>query len=148
MLENISDMTVQIERFDGLGDVSVHEFDDLRTIMTLKNWTEENAFRVGLTRLDHPAKAAWRNNRDKIRSLSELEKFLFDRFGVHEPFEKYTKVLSTMKQGRDTGRKFADRFQSVKTRLDSACPGRHYQGAVFRIFQERTAKGLSHRREA
>jgi hypothetical protein len=84
----------------------------LKSIQQLKGWSENQTFRRAITRLEDPAKSAVQNNRHSVTDLAELEKFLRDAYGVREPFAHYADKLASIKQGRDTGRKFVDRYQS------------------------------------
>jgi hypothetical protein len=38
---------------------------------------------------------------------------------VQKPFAHYVDKLARIKQGRATGRKFADRYQTIKAKLDA-----------------------------
>lgn len=87
MSENISDQSIEIEKFEGFGDVTVDEWiDDLIPIKDLKGRSENQTFRRAVTGLESPAKAAVRNSRNTIRNLAELEKILRDAYDVREPF--------------------------------------------------------------
>jgi hypothetical protein len=141
MLENISDQSIDIDKFEGFGDVTVDEWiADLKSIRDLKGWSENQTFRRAMTRLEDPAKSAVRNNTHSIRDLAELEKFLRDAYDVREPFAYYADKLASIKQGRDTGRKFVDRFQTIKTKLDASCPGQFSDNLYVEFFKRALRK--------
>jgi len=124
MLENLTDQTITLDHFYGYGDVPVEEFlERVKEVSSLKKWNASQTFRRALLALRGPAATAVRNFREEINSLVQLSKFLNRRFGVRNPKDHFTRILTQIKQGNDSGRKFIDRFQDVKTKVSVALPG-------------------------
>ena len=123
LLESLVDQSIPLETFHGFGDVSVQEWvSSIVDISKLKQWSSSQTLRRALLLLRGPAATAARIFRDEIHSLEQLSKFLHRRFGIKNPKDHYTRVLSRIRQGSDTGRKFIDRFQDGKTKVSLALP--------------------------
>ena len=141
MVDRIVDQSVQIDKFHGDGETTVHDWiDHVKMVADLKGWGLAETFRRARLQLRGPAAIAYRNFRKDINSLDQLADFLNKRFGVVTPKETYTNQLFNIKQGSQNGKTFINRFQKIMTAANVAMPGYFSDDHFATFFKQALSK--------
>jgi len=143
IFENVGDTSVHIEPFSGAGYMTVTDWIvRLREIASLREWSDDQTLRKARLALIDPARSAVLNYKSEIVSLQQLEKFLQERYGIRDAAAHYIDKMSRLSQGvSETGKKFCDRFSTLKRHLDDvstiAMPPKTYLTWFIRALRPR-----------